>query len=237
MSETAAFHHDYPYRLRLAHPDQAELRLERRGRWVRIDPATPPGDAEITVITGPDRARAAAEGARAGQVPLVAAPPELATWLGKQGPIRDAQPVLDAEGLAVAWLPYTPAPSGRLRRPRPAAPGEPHVVQITFPDGARLVHLDLSLHAATSEDWLDHAIGRFGAPEWLVVGLPAGQTEALVRHVPRFAARRVLLADLLNAERREAGLPTELVTPCRDRLVAAGVEAHVMATQTSFRFE
>jgi hypothetical protein len=64
-----------------------------------------------------------------------------------------------------------------------------------------------------------------------------GEGEALVRHVAAFGARRVLVAELTNAERREQGLPTALVTPIRDRLVAAGVEAHVFATQTSYRFE
>jgi hypothetical protein len=47
----------------------------------------------------------------------------------------------------------------------------------------------------------------------------------------------VLVAELVNGERRELGLGTELVTPWRDQLVAAGVDAHVFATQTSFRFE
>ena len=55
--------------------------------------------------------------------------------------------------------------------------------------------------------------------------------------VDRFGAKRVLVTELQNSERREVGLPTELVTPTRDKLVAAGIEAHVFATQASYRFE
>lgn len=245
--EARLWHHDYPYRLRLAHPDGAELRVERKGRWLRIDPATAPDPEEIAILTGPSptRLRATAEAARAGKTPQVLAPEPIAAWLRAQGPIRDAAPLLGAEGLSVEWMPYTPAAASRplgaalrarLRTdPRPAA--DPHVVQIAFPDGSRLLHLDLSLHARTEEAWVDAAVARFGAPEWLLVGVEWGEARAIVRHVPRFAAKRVLLLDIGSAERREAGLPTELVTPCRDELVAAGVEAHVFATQASYRFE
>ena len=47
----------------------------------------------------------------------------------------------------------------------------------------------------------------------------------------------MLVTELINSERRELGLPTELVTPLRDRLHTAGIEAHVFATQASYRFE
>ena len=51
-TETQRFHHDYPYRMKLQHPDFAELRVERKGRWIRIDPASAPEPGEI-VVGGP----------------------------------------------------------------------------------------------------------------------------------------------------------------------------------------
>jgi hypothetical protein len=81
------------------------------------------------------------------------------------------------------------------------------------------------------------AAARFGNAEWTVVGMAPGDGAAVVQWLPRFGPNRVLFAELVNGERRELGQPTELVTPWRDRLVAGGVETHVFATQTSFRFE
>jgi hypothetical protein len=257
---TTAFHHDYPYRLRLAHPEYAELRIERKGRFLRVDPAEPVGDDDVVVLTAPaaHRARATVEALREGRRPTVVAAPAVLEWLGRAGSFQ-AQPFpTTVDGVGIDAMPYTP-----LRQARPLAHFlrasvqgarpvetfrrfteqartpvvEPHVLQLTFPDGARLLHLDLSLHRDTDPAWLERAAERFGKPEWLLVGQPWGETEAILTHVGRFQATRVLLFEVVNGERREMGLPTELVTPLRDRLVAQGVEAHVFATQASYRFE
>ncbi len=261
MSDKArAFHHDYPYRLRIQHPEYAELRIERKGRFVRIDPSDAPTADEIVVLTSaaPHRSRATVEALQAGtRLTVVAAQPVL-EWLGGIGAIDGAAFPREVDGLAFDAMPYAAPrqarplahflrasvagarPGSTLRRlaeqvryPTP----EPHVVQVTFEDGARLLHLDLALHAGTEESWIDRVVARFGAPEWLVVGFAWGEGAAVVRHAPRFGARRVLVTELQNSERRELGLPTELVTPVRDQLVSHGIEAHVFATQASYRFE
>ena len=49
--------YDYPYRLKLIHGEFAELRLERRGRTILIDPSSEPEAGDIVVITGPGPTR------------------------------------------------------------------------------------------------------------------------------------------------------------------------------------
>ncbi len=254
------FHHDYPYRLRVQHPEYGEIRLERKGRFLRVDPVEPPEEDEVVVLTSsaPHRARGTVEALQAGKRLTVVASTAVLDWLAGLGKV-DRQPFpATVDGLTIDGLPYTPAPGApplahflrasvagaragsalrRIAEQVRFPSSEPHVIQITLEDGGRLVHLDHALHRGTDPEWLDRAAARFGGAEWLLVGVPWGEGEGVVRHVGRFAAKRVLLVELQNAERREMGLPTELVTPWRDQLVSAGVEAHVFATQASYRFE
>jgi hypothetical protein len=260
-ADTQRFHHDYPYRMKLQHPDFAELRIERKGRWIRIDPASAPEPGEIVVLTSLAAARADATRAalRAGVRLTVVSSPDVLGELRAVGPFEGVDAPAEIDGVGIRLHAYdaprptrVPAPArlkasllgadpvGTLRRAvrrTSVDPVTPHVVEVRFEDGARLLHADLSLHADTSEAWVDDALARFGNPEWMIVGQPWQQADAVARLAPRFGARRVLVTELINSERRHEGLPTELVTPLRDRLVAAGVEAHVFATQTSYRFE
>ncbi len=259
---TQPFHHDYPYRLKIQHFDLADLRLERKGRWLRVDPSTPPEEGEAVVLTSaaPGRVRATAEALRAGRSLMIVASAEVLAWARglATGSVEGHVDTAEIDGVRVELVPYAPpgtssrrSATGLLRAAAGAARGvlartapddgevgmAPSIVAFTFPDGARLLHMDLALHAATDARWLEGVVTRFGSPEWLVVGQPYGEAEAVARLAPRFSAKRVLVTELANGERRARGLPTELVTPLRDRLVAAGVEAHVFATQTSYRFE
>ncbi len=263
-TETQRFHHDYPYRMKLQHPDFAELRVERKGRWIRVDPASAPEPGEVVVLTSmaPSRASGTVAAIRSGARPTVVSDPTVLAQLRAVGDLDAVEAPAEVDGVGITLHAYTPpspsrvpAPArlrasiaggdpvgtlkraaARLRDPAPVA-AAPHIVELRFEDGARLLHLDLALHVGTPGDWLDDALARFGNPEWLVVGQPWHEADAVARLAPRFGAKRVLVTELINAERRAAGLPTELVTPLRDRLVAAGVEAHVFATQTSYRFE
>lgn len=258
--KSAAYHHDYPYRLRLLHPEYAEIRLERKGRFLRIDPAEAPEDDEIVVLTSaaPHRARATVEALQAGRRLSVIATRPVLDWLAGMGTIEASTFPHTVDGVAIDALGYSPP---RLARPLAqvlrasvagARPGgtfrrfaehirfpatEPQALELRLEDGGRLVHLDLALHAHTDPAWVERAAARFQGADWLLVGVPWNEGDALVRHLPRFGAKRVLVTELQNSERREVGLPTELVTPTRDKLVAAGIEAHVFATQASYRFE
>lgn len=254
------FHHDYPYRLRIQHPEYAEIRLERKGRFLRIDPVEAPGEDEVVVLTSsaPHRARGTVEALQAGRRLTIVASEPVLEWLSGLGTVDAHAFPATVDGVTIDAMPYA-APS--VARPlssflRASVSGaraggaikriaeqvrfpttEPQVIEVKLEDGGRMVHLDLALHKGTDPGWLDRAAARFGGAEWLLVGIPWGEGDSVVRHLGRFAAKRVLLAELLNAERREMGLPVELVTPWRDKLHAAGVEAHVFATQASYRFE
>ncbi|GDX82881.1 hypothetical protein LBMAG42_46920 [Deltaproteobacteria bacterium] len=253
--------YDYPYRLKLIHGEFAELRLERRGRTILIDPSSEPEAGDIVVITGPGptRLRGTVAALQKGVTVTVVAPDPIIDYLGKHGTIIGGpgpRTIDDVKFDGCLYAPPAPhigvrgqffqasvaaaRPRATLRRlgEQMRGPGgEPWIVEITFPDGSRLLHLDLALHTKADDAWVARAAARFGNPEWIIAGVPFGEGGAVFQLLPRFGPNRVLLTELLNGERRELGLPTELVTPWRDRLQASGVETHVFATQTSFRFE
>jgi hypothetical protein len=251
--------YDHGYRLRIEHPDRAEVRLLWAGPPIVFDPADPPAEGEIIVLTGPapDRLRATAAVVKAGKRPIVVASDELCDWLTRLGPIDGGPGPREVAGVKFDSMRYDP-PSGarpfpqriaayvgalrpgaalRHLRERSETPdGQPHIWQVTFPDGGRFLHLDLALHSGQNGDWVDRAAGAFGNPDWLLLGAAHGEGEGVRRWISRFGGR-VLLTDLVNGERRAMGLPVELVTPLRDQLMAAGVDTHVFATQASYRFE
>ncbi|MES2645085.1 MAG: hypothetical protein V4850_36700 [Myxococcota bacterium] len=254
------FHHDYPYRLRIQHPEYGEIRLERKGRFLRIDPVEAPAEDEVVVLSSsaPHRARGTVEALQAGRRLTIVASKPVLDWLQGLGNVDGHVFPATVDGVTIDAMPYTAPVTARplssfLRASVAGARAggalkrmaeqvrypttEPHVIEVKLEDGGRMVHLDLALQKGTDPAWLDRAAARFGGAEWLLVGIPWGEGEGVVRHVARFGATRVLLTELLNAERREMGLPTELVTPWRDKLVESGVEAHVFATQASYRFE
>lgn len=251
--------YDHGFRLRIDHGDRAEVRLSWAGRPVVFDPATEPGESDLVILTGPspDRMRATAAALKSGRRLHVVASDEAYDWLVRLGPIEGGPAPRTVDGIQIQSMRYEAPPEirplprrlvgyvGALRpgaalrhlRERAELPdGPPHVWHLRFPDGGRLLHLDLALHPGQSGDWVDRAAAAFGGADWVVVGNQYQQGEGLRRWLHRFGGR-VLLADLVNDERRARGLPTELLTPVRDELVAAGVDTHVFATQTSYRFE
>lgn len=247
-------HYDYPYRLRIVHHGTAGLRIERKGRWILVDPTDRPTTDNIVVLTGPgaDRVKGAWEAAKAGVKPTVVASAPVMEWLREAGPVEGEPPPQRIDGVTVEALSYTPPRSstmGELLRMGPAtavrqlssrarlATAEPQVICLQFEDGSRLLHLDLSLHRDTPPAWLEEAVTRFGGADWVMVGCTYGEAEAVVRLLPRFSPKKVLLTELVNTERKRLGLPIELVTPTRDRLVGAGLETHVFAPHASYRFE
>jgi hypothetical protein len=238
----------------------AEVSLHWRGRTVVFDPAAGDFDDAIVVLTGssPARCRGALAAVRAGRRPTVVCGDVLGSWLGSNGPIDRREPGSTLDGLRLQGLPFSAPPGAtpvqhflqaslaatrpravlrRLREEARMPAPVPHAWSVTFPDGSRLCHLDVALHGGTTDAWIDSAASVLGNAEWTLVGLPFGETAALARWLPRLGTNRVLVLESVNGERRELGLPTELVTPARDVLVAAGIEAHVFATQASYRFE
>lgn len=252
----------FPYRLRIEHEGQLSLRLERLGATVRFDPSGPIGDGDVVVLTWtwPEHLQATAAALAQGRRPVVVAPAPVRDWLRSRG--APAELLLEGparvDGLRVEQWPYTPIPwvtppeaihklrSAALRPDRAARRllvraglprSQPQVTRIDLPDGEHLVHLNLALHGGTDPAWLAEQSARHTGARWLLLGCDFQEDEAVFAQVARFQARHVLLVDLLGDVRRGLGLPTGLLTLLCDRLRQSGVDAYVLASRVSYRFE
>lgn len=248
-------HYDYPYRLRILHSGNASLRIERKGRWILVDPVERPTTDNIVVLTNPgaDRVKGTWEATKAGVKPTVIASEGILTWLREAGNIEGSPPPQSIDGVQVTATAYSPQRTsssvGDLLRMGPATAvrqlagrsrlptADPQVTCLTFEDQSRMLHLDLSLHRETPESWLEAAIAAYGGADWVICGVPHGEADAVVRMLPAFKPKKILLTEMVNTERKRLGMPIELVTPTRDRLLHAGLETHVFAPHASYRFE
>ena len=249
---------DFPWALRLVHEGHSSIRVERPGRWFRFDPFEAPQPEHQSILTWNEceRAEGLLRAVHAASTPRVMASPVLLDWLQSQGPVHPAWD--EVEGVKVEMLEYEPVPyatpiefvrktRAALRKPGLAAKrlykrvglpeAAPVVVQLTFPDGRRLLHLNCSLHQWTPADWLDDAVGRFQGADWILVGIDYEEEEAVFERIQLFQGKQVLVTDLVNDTRRELGLPVGILTPTVDRLKAAGVDAYPFVEGASFRVE
>lgn len=204
----------------------------------------------------PEHLRATAQAVRAGLQPTVIAAQPVLDWLAKQGKIEVGAPQID--GVEIRLIPYQPIPSltpieaaykakaaamsprralSRLRQKRGLPHSAPQVVVLTFEDGKKLVHLNLSLHERTPDAWLTEHREILGGAEWLLVGIDHGEDAAVLERIGALKPRRVLFTDMIGETRRWLGMPTSLLTPTVDRAVTLGLEAHPFVSQASFRFE
>jgi hypothetical protein len=111
------------------------------------------------------------------------------------------------------------------------------VVVLTFGDGKKLVHLNLSLHDKTPDAWLAENHTALSGAEWLLVGIDHGEDSAVIDRIGALNPRRVLFTDMIGETRRWLGMPTALLTPTVDRAVTLGFDAYPFVSQASFRFE
>ena len=253
---------DYPWRLRIAHEGQMSLRLDRRGRCVRVNPKDAPGAEDIVILTGvwPEHLDGTRAAVADGRCPTVLAPAPVLEWLGRSGALSpdSHSQGLQIDGIGLELRPYVPIPyatprealykvQSAVRRPDRAArrllrrrgypKAEPSVFQLTLADGSRLAYLGLSLHEGTPAEWLEQVVTDWGQSKWLVVGVDHGHGDAVLRSLGRFGARHILFTDLICELRQSLGLPTELLTPFRDRAVANGLEADVFVSGAGLRYE
>jgi hypothetical protein len=252
--------HDFPWRLRLEHEGFASVRVERKGRTLRFDPVVPPDGDDIVVLTRawPEHLDATAQAIAAGVRPTVVAEPEVLSWLSRKGELDGHRAPVTLDGLSIETLAYTPIPyaegaealrkvrsalvrpdravrrlARRVRQPK----AEPVVVQVTLPDGGRLLHLNLALHGGMPDAWLDEAAARFGGADWIVVGIDYGHDDAVLQRIQRFGDGRIMFTDLLNDSRQAVGMPINLLTPACDRAITQGVDAHLFVGGAGMRFE
>lgn len=252
--------HRYPWRLRLWHEGFASIRGDRAGRPLRFDPATPPAPQDIVVLTGcsAEALFAVRAAVAAGARPTVVADAAVLAWLALAGAVDGHPGPTSIDGLSIDVLSVDVAPPtpwaelpwrvvGAARGPvaaaarvwrgarAPVAPAR--VVGVVHGDGPRLVHLGLSLHGGVSDAWVAAAAARFGGADPLVAGVLPGEGGALLRHLPAFGARKVLLTDLVADNRAARGLGTPLLTPTCDAAVAAGHEAYLFVSGAGIRLE
>ncbi len=236
------------WHLRLFHEGFASIRVERQRRWLRFDSITrdPTG---IHLPTGaPDAPiHGLVQTIQSDDRPTVAAPPLDLQALEHHGTIDGHMLPAEFSGVSIDFMESTPAPketvlpsprqiARRLRSDRSWRP-IPRVIELSFQEGGRLVHLGCGLHADTPQDWLEEAVRRFKGADWLILGIHHGHADAVLAHTHRFEAKEVLVSDLVNDARKQIGLPTEWLTPTVDRLQDQGIAAHPFPPQSSMRFE
>ncbi|MCK6505060.1 hypothetical protein L6R53_16955, partial [Myxococcota bacterium] len=190
----------------------------------------------------------------------VVAPAPVRAWLAARGAPAELLPEgpVHVGGLRVEQWPYTPIPwvtpaeavhklrsaalrpdralrrmGRRARLPRSL----PQITRVDLPGGDHLLHLNLALHGGTDPGWLAEQRDRHAGARWLLLGCDFHEEEAVLRQVAGLEAHHVLLVDLLGELRRGLGMPTSLLTPLCDRLRRDGVDAYVLASHVSFRFE
>ena len=107
--------HDFIWKLRLTHPDRAEVRLEWKGRPIVIDPVEVlPGDLVLLTSASPDRIRGTAAAVVKGDRPDVIADPAVLEWLKRQGPLgAESASEGVVAGVRFRSMPYTPVPEAR----------------------------------------------------------------------------------------------------------------------------
>ena len=236
----------------LTHEGDYALRLAGPGRTLLVDPRRSPDPQELVVLLWGEfeRVDATARATHTGLRPTVFALQPILFWLQGLGRVEGTIPPVQVDGWSVELLAYTPIPYAAglevawkglsaLRRPVRAAQRlmrrmelpdcKPVIASVTLPDGRRLLHLNLALHRDTPAAWLEQAVKRFGHPDILVVGVDAGEEEAVTKNVPLFAAKQVWVADLVGDVRRHLGLPR----PHPERVVQAlGGSARLLPVNT-----
>jgi hypothetical protein len=250
----------YPWRLRLYHEGGSSIRLERPGPWLRFDPDGVEDIDHLHLLHAATNTsiRGLKQAIEAGQHPTVVASSECMDRFPVLTEASGHSPPVDFDGLEIRSLSYTPRVAedaegllkklGRaVRYPDQAArrmlegqreaEGSPSIFDIRLPDGGRLLHLHLSLHDQTPADWLERVSTEFRGADWILVGVPYGQDEAVARHLPGFEGKLLLLTDLINEQRASAGLPTNVLTPTVDRLKNDGLSAFPFSAGSSYRFE
>ncbi len=114
----------FPWELRIEHEGFASLRLERRGRRLRIDPipdepwatlgetplTQPITDEDVVLLSFCEHERlvATAHALRDGRRPTVIAPPEVLDWLQQFGEVRGAETPTTLDGVSVEAIPFEP---------------------------------------------------------------------------------------------------------------------------------
>jgi hypothetical protein len=249
----------YPWRLKLVHEGHRFIRVERRGRFFAFEPNA--AFHEVGLILGDSEARLRGlKATHANGVGEVVVSPELQSTLAEMSGLSVHACPAEVDGCQFESMAYVPhsqpdRQSGVLRMRRafksprkaarrmmdsgdtPLAGSEAAILQITLPDGGRLLHLDLCLHEEADLSWIKTAQARFKGADWVICGVEYGQDAAVLQHLAGFEGQINLITDLVNEERSEQGLSFNILTPTVDTLLDQGLTAYPFPPLSSFRFE
>ena len=253
------------WKLRIEHKSFAHLWLSWQAGNIHFDPTDNIEDGDIIILlwTWPERICQTAQAISTGKNIVVVAAQEILDWLTSFGSFEGHADLYTIDGTTIRLTPYEAFPEWTwpeglervhvaLRHPRSvlkklyARRGLPHsmprAAEISFPSGAKLVHLNLSLHRLQQKSWLKAFSEQCGAISWIIAGIDHKQKQAFVQNLSFFNCPLILVTDLLSGSRRAIGLPTQWLTPIVDELLDifqdnnTNQQAFVFAPYASFRF-
>jgi len=245
--------------LRLTHDGFAALRIEDdNGRMLFVDPHEPSDFDYVALTGGPWAERFAGVGQHTeshGHASLLG-PEETVGWVRQRPQLQPAAYPGQLGDFGIQALPYTPLESthanvdklrAALRNPVWASQRvvskrglpfcEPVALRIDVPQDHAIALLGLALHSHTPSRWIARARQLLEGVELVLASFPTGEEEAFIEHIVALSPPRLLLMDQTNDLRRAAGLPAQLLTPIRDRLMQQDIDTHVFVAATSYRFE
>ncbi|MGC6509390.1 MAG: hypothetical protein ACON4U_13300 [Myxococcota bacterium] len=248
-----------PWKLRLYHHGFAHISLSWEGRDIHFCPIEPIEEDAVAVVlwSWPEHLQGCIDTLKQGRTLTLVAPPEIIDYLSTFGRVIGSSHFEEA-GLVIDLHPYEPIPEWsirggaerikaglqrpfrtlrRLHKKRQIPPCEPHIANIIFPSGARLVHLNTALHNTTVPSQLTEWSQQFGDPDWTLSGLDVGHHESWYNQIVQFTTGAILLCDLLGDSRRRNGMSTPLLTPIVDTAVTKNINAFVFATYASYRYD
>lgn len=253
--------HQHHWQLRLEHLGYSHIRMDWVSGTVHFNPRTTVAPEDVCVILGswPEQVSGVLEHLKSRVFCQVVAPQILKNWLIEQGwPQDKIHTDWNQDGFSIELESYIPIPRLTLKEAvrkgvstirNPVAPllrlrahlgspmVEPHMAWITFPSGTRLAHLNCGLHQRQERRWLDDLIQRASESTWVMVGADYEEYEACFQAISRIQSEHVLLTDLVGDYRRQAGLPSALLTPLADRVTATGRLVQLFPTQVTHRFD
>ena len=252
--------HKMPWQLRLSHKGSSHIQMEWNGKKFHFDPSHPVEDGEVVILlwNWPQRIQATVKSLRSGKRLIVIAPQVALDWLSQYGTFEGYSNNCVISDIEFELTPYEPIPpltlselankvKGGIRngitvakqiyRKRGMPRFQPHICQVTFPNGSRLLHLNLSLHKYTSIDWFSAQKNALPNINWAIVGCDYRHDEAMLQLIHKLPIDKILLTDLIGDARRNVGMPVQLLTPIADKAITQNLEVYVFAPHVSFRFD
>jgi hypothetical protein len=248
-----------PWKLRLFHHGFAHISLSWAGRDIHFCPiaAIQENDIAIVLWNWPEHLKGCIQTLKQGNTLHVVAPQAILDYLSQFGNVVGSTSY-SQDGLEIKLESFCPIPpwsgSGGVERIRAGIKRpdralrrlkqklsnpecEPHLAEITFPSGARFVHLNTALHKFTDAQWLGELTKKMGNPDWTLSGVDVGHSDSWMDNIVHFTQGNILLCDILGDFRTKNGLKHPLLTPIVDLALSKDMDCFVFATQASFRFD